>query len=151
VSTGLCVKRANECQHGDIDNHHGKTAGNGSFFSTKCQSNRPLLCSTGECVSSYQECLPPTTSAGASAAAAPTGGGEAHIHLEYEAMREAALKAPRGFEFTSEPVLAAALKATKRRLKKSDKTCKVVCQDGSCRDRQASCPPIWACPSSQLL
>lgn len=29
--------------------------------------------------------------------------------------------------------------------------CSVVCQDGSCRDKQANCPPIWSCPSSASL
>jgi hypothetical protein len=31
------------------------------------------------------------------------------------------------------------------------RACSVVCQDGSCRDKQANCPPIWSCPSSASL
>lgn len=111
------MKRADECQNGGTDSNRSQTTSNGSFFSTKCNSNRPLLCSTGECVSSYQECLPPTTAAGAAGAASPTGGGETHIHLEYNIDRLAALRAPRGFELIQESFVAAALKAQKEKLK----------------------------------
>ena len=67
------------------------------------------------------------------------------------AARGSALADPTAFGLTPESVIVAALKATNRRLTEPNKACNVVCQDGSCRDQQASCPPIWACPSLNVL
>ena len=57
VSSGQCVATASECQNSGTGNSQQSSTNIGSFFSSKCDSSRPLLCSTGQCASRYEECL----------------------------------------------------------------------------------------------
>lgn len=131
-STGICVEKAQECQVVGLEEDWKLTS---PLISTKCNIERPLQCFTGVCVAHPQECLED----------------ERFIH---QANYSEALQSPAKFILIEQSVFTA-IYTHERGIASTAaafyRACKVVCLDGSCRDKQQNCPPIFGCSSSASL
>ena len=105
------------------------------LISSKCDIEMPIRCFTGVCVAQPQECL------------------EDQRFISQKSYSEA-LENPAQFILVEQSVFAA-IYAHEQGIAPAAasfyRACKVVCSDGSCRDKQQNCPPIYGCSSSASL
>lgn len=133
-STGICVAKARECQVAGSENLEEDWQLAGPLISTKCNIEKPLRCSTGACVAHPQECLEDE-------------------RFTHQADYAEALQSPAKFILIEQSVFTAIYTHDQGIDPAAEfyRACKVVCLDGSCRDKQQHCPPIFGCSSSTSL